>query len=266
MSPIQGQFTGQGDAPQVSSAAQSGTGSLRVTFNEEMSPDAALLSASNYTIGGPSLVSVTGVTAENLVDPIYVDLALSAGPILGTDNYTVTADSTLEDLAGNPMDALYLSTQFSGWVTDADSTCFEDNLPLQTTLDALLVTPIVSYPYTEQLRKLMLAQCTNFGSPLAAARTLFWFAAETNLRVIFAALPSIDLDDLEDIQLCYRTPVLDFNETLQRHGTLIRNATDEARSIAGETVFVPIQNYLDSSSPVYRVSAIAAIVLLGVTA
>jgi hypothetical protein len=266
MSPITKTFTGAGVEPQVSSAAQAGTRTLRVTFSEDMNPNAALSTVSNYTIGGPTTIAVTAVTPENLVDPVYVDLTLDALPALGTNNYSVTVSATLQDLVGNPMDPAYLSAAFSGWTRDSTSTCFEDNLPAASTLDALLQTTIAGRPNAEKVRQLFITRGTLVGSQQAAARTLLWLAAETDLRAIFGALADVNLEDVAGIRLCYRVRMLDMDTLLQRFSNVIRGAANEVKLITGEQVFQPIQEYLDSSSPVYRVSAAATLVLIAACA
>ncbi len=266
MSPITKTFTGQGVLPQVSSAAQSGTGTLRVTFNEEMSSNAALITPANYTLSGPTDLTVTAVAPEDLVGPTYVDLTLDAFPILGVGNYSVTASATLQDLVGNPMDVSYLSATFDGWARDATSSCFEDNLPVSSTLDTLLQTAIVGRPYSEQVRRIFLSRGTTIGSQQAAARTLLWYAAETDLKTIFGALTNVALADVADIRLCYRTRIVDMDTLLQRYNNVLRNAAQEVFLLLGEQTFEPIQAYLSSDSPVYRVSAAATLVLIAANA
>ena len=257
---ITGNFTGEGVEPTVASATYSDKGALRVTFSEAMEPNTELETISNYTITGATTITVQDVTFENETDPTYVDLEVDPTPIYGTDNYTITVATTVEDLAGNTLDPAGASVQFSGWVVPVDSECFEDNLPSESEMDIKLQIAITGRPYTERLRKIFLRYGSSFGNQQVGARTILWYATATDLRAICAA--TTDVSEVEDIQLCHRTNAVDLKTQLDRHASVIHEAAAEVRLLIGDTVFEPIEQYLNSSSPVYRASAVATLVLL----
>lgn len=111
-----GSWIGAGTDPRVSGAVATGVQTVRVTFNEPMKDNAALTTPGNYVItpdGGSVARSVSSVVQESVTDPTYVDLTLDGEMTAGTDNYNV-AVSSVEDVAGNPIDVAYDDADFDG--------------------------------------------------------------------------------------------------------------------------------------------------------
>ena len=113
-------FTGIGVKPQVSSAEALTTSSVKVTFNEAMTNNAALRNASNYTItptGTGVSRSVSSVAPESGGSPTYVTLQLD-GDLTSAAEYKAIVNTAVEDLAGNTLDPDYVSAIFiAKWST-----------------------------------------------------------------------------------------------------------------------------------------------------
>lgn len=112
-----GTWTGVGTKPTLTSVVVTGD-TVRATFSEGMTNNAAFQTPGNYVFsvlgGGSVAVSTTGVTPGPGTNPTYVDLTLDKSLTIGTANYRLTVDSSLEDKAGNPMDPSGRSQDFNG--------------------------------------------------------------------------------------------------------------------------------------------------------
>lgn len=114
--PTSADWTAVGTPPAVSSAMPVDSTTVRVNFSEGMSPTAALSSVGSYSFDpdlGGAVVSPVSAVPEAVSQPTYVDVYLSSEMTLGVD-YTLSVDDSLEDAAGNPMDALSLTAEFTG--------------------------------------------------------------------------------------------------------------------------------------------------------
>jgi hypothetical protein len=101
-------------------------GTVIITFDNKMRPDAALSSPSEYVITGPSTVIVQEV---RLVDPYTVALkTIGIGP--GSYTLTVNAAGTPKDLAGNPTDPLFNQAIFQGNSALNSRSIFTDKGPI----------------------------------------------------------------------------------------------------------------------------------------
>lgn len=111
-----GSWSGVGGGPSLSSVDQAGS-ALRVFFDESMTNNAALVNPLYYTItplAGGDAVTVLGVTPGPGTYPTYVDLTLS-NPTTSGSSYQLAVDASLEDAAGNAMDAGGLTLTFLGF-------------------------------------------------------------------------------------------------------------------------------------------------------
>ena len=111
-----GGWTGVGAGPSLLSVEQAGS-SIRLWFDESMTDNADLRDPTHYTftpLGGGDAVTTLSVTPGPGSYPSYVDLGIS-NPTTEGSSYQITADSSLIDAAGNPMDAGGLSINFLGF-------------------------------------------------------------------------------------------------------------------------------------------------------
>ena len=91
-------FTGIGTRPEVSSATAPSVNTVRVTFNEAMLNNAALINPSNYTFtGGPPSLTATNVA---VIDSTHVDVTINE--MLDGLSYTIQVDNVF-DAASNPI-------------------------------------------------------------------------------------------------------------------------------------------------------------------
>lgn len=101
-------FTGVGDAPSVDSASATDSTHVRVTYDEAMANNAALIDAANYVITGDTVITTVSVVRDN---PTQVTVECSE--LLDLGNYTITV-SNVEDLAGNVIDPAHDDANFTG--------------------------------------------------------------------------------------------------------------------------------------------------------
>lgn len=199
-------------------------------------------------------VSWTG-DVDDATDGIYVHFLPKSGHWEPNARYKI--DSNVQD-----NDATSSSEQ---WNLDIMALrCFEDILPSAESIDSLLLQEITAYPYSEQLRQLMLQACTESGTNVVRTRTLLWVAALTDIQTLVA--DKYDTSVLEDITICDAERITLIYQKLQRNGALLRASLEEVRGILGTINIGPIENYLQSASQVYAVSAAAALVILAATA
>lgn len=105
---LTGSYVGIGVKPRVSAASATGPTAVRVTFNEAMANNAALLLAGNYTLtpsGGADARVVSSVTRQSALTVI---LFLDGDLTPGVDNYTVAVNNAgPTDLVGNTVDPAF---------------------------------------------------------------------------------------------------------------------------------------------------------------
>ncbi|MCP4643593.1 MAG: exo-alpha-sialidase [bacterium] len=97
---------------QVSSASPQSSTTVRVVFDEDMTNDAALVTAGNYTFTGTVALTAAAVTR---VDATTVDVTVNE--MTHGASYTVAVDTSASgptDLAGNHVDAAANSAAFTG--------------------------------------------------------------------------------------------------------------------------------------------------------
>lgn len=115
-SPLSDDWTAVGTPPEVASAVALTSTSARLTFNEAMLSDAALIDVANYVltpdIGGVS-ATVISVVPEAVTNPTYVDLFFAAELTDGID-YTATVGVGVADAVGNTLNPLSTTTSFTG--------------------------------------------------------------------------------------------------------------------------------------------------------
>ncbi|MBI5095461.1 MAG: VCBS repeat-containing protein [Candidatus Hydrogenedentes bacterium] len=105
-------FTGIGQKPQVFSASVLSDTLVRVTFNEAMKNDAALINAANYTFTGGSDGVTLAASAVARVDSTNVNVTVSG--MLDGAAYTALVSAAPADLMGNPVDTAANSAAFTG--------------------------------------------------------------------------------------------------------------------------------------------------------
>ncbi len=105
-------FTGTDVAPQVASAASLDYQTLHIVFSENMDAT-GLDTPGNYTYTCPGSLTLTTNTAT-IISTTTVELTVNEEMRTGDANYTVTADGSLKDLAGNPLDPAHDSATFNG--------------------------------------------------------------------------------------------------------------------------------------------------------
>ena len=94
-----GSFLGIGDSPTVSSITTLTEQRIRVTFSEQMT--GTIGNTSYYTITaatGSIALSVTTASAQNTVNPTFVDLYFNNEMTNGVNNYTLVVSSSVVDL------------------------------------------------------------------------------------------------------------------------------------------------------------------------
>ena len=97
--------------PQVSGAVARGSLTVRVTFDEDMTDNAALATAGNYTFSGAG--AALTATAAARVDAMTVDVSVNE-MTLGAAYTVAVSTSGPEDLAGNTVDPAHNNAGFSG--------------------------------------------------------------------------------------------------------------------------------------------------------
>lgn len=192
-------------------------------------------------VTGDPLDQVTGVTFHFVPTSRWLPDTL----------YTLTA--TVNDNEGTANTNTIIGT----FRTDIPA-CFEDALPSRTALDNTLISGF-AYPNGEQLRKILMQECSQSASQLVRARTVMHLANATDLRTILAE--NFDFALIDEIRLCNRRAILDIHQVLMRYKKNILAAIDEIPRLTNETRDF-LRRYVGSASPVYVVNAIAAIVLL----
>jgi len=89
-------FTGQGTAPEVSSASASSASQIIVNFNEDMRNNSALLTPSNYVIGGYASIVILSITRNSSTQvTLLVENTMKTGA-----TYSVTV-SNVQDVSYN---------------------------------------------------------------------------------------------------------------------------------------------------------------------
>lgn len=107
-------FNGVGIMPQVSNAAAQDSVTLRITFDENMTNDAAFKNNANYTITGDTVLT-KGAMAAVGAGPTYTAVDLTVSEMLQGGNYSVAVSTTnVTDLAGNTVDPGANSHAFTG--------------------------------------------------------------------------------------------------------------------------------------------------------
>ena len=115
-------FTGAGQKPQVTNASVLSDTKVRITFNEAMRNDAALVTATNYSFTGGALpLTATAVTR---IDSTNVDVTVSG--MLDGASYTAVVNTNPADLVGNPVDSGANSWPFTGTRTSDGLTFYVD--------------------------------------------------------------------------------------------------------------------------------------------
>ncbi len=144
----------------------------------------------------------------------------------------------------------------SSFTTSSILVCFEDNLPDPTALDTSLMAAF-NEPNSEKIRQILTLNCSNSYSAQVRARTVQHLASMTDFRTTVADV--MNFTDVDDIRLCERRSVLDILSALQPYMEQINGALD-ALTMTQELRGLFRKN-LTSSSPIYVVNAIAAIVV-----
>ena len=121
-----GSWLAEAAKPKLHSVALQPEGALLVEFNEPMRFDAAVVTPAEYTITGPTSVTVLSV---NSVSSTQVALKVNG---LGVGLYTleVNAAGTPHDVAGNPIDPLFNTVAFTGAISVNARSVFTDKGPI----------------------------------------------------------------------------------------------------------------------------------------
>lgn len=103
---LTGAFTGEGIAPQASGASTPADKRVRITFNEGLQINAALLDIASYaikvnSIGAVPLI-VNNVAHEPVLNPTFVDLYVNE--MTDGADYIAIVEGALLDIAGNQLD------------------------------------------------------------------------------------------------------------------------------------------------------------------
>jgi len=149
------------------------------------------------------------------------------------------------------------------WIVEfGDFLCFENDPPAISTLDQRLISGFrTSLPATDQLRKIIMGACSQSPSQQVRARTLLWYAVQTELRPLLGAVT--DVTKAENIRLCNRSNLIDIYNTVLQSPAAVSGARQEILAIVGDRSLKPVLEYLVSDSPLHVVSAAATLVVYG---
>jgi hypothetical protein len=135
--------------------------------------------------------------------------------------------------------------------------CFEDDYPTVSTMDQAIMTGFAD-SRCERLRQVLMRICTDSSERFPQARTIVWLACVTELRTILAGV--VDYDLVQDLHLCDRKSTIAIYADLRRYFALAKSAVDELK--LKDEAKKMLLDYIESSSPIYAVNAVAAIVVL----
>lgn len=119
-------FTASASQPRVASVQGLAEGQLLVTFSDPMLDDRFLTSPSEYSVMGPTTVSVAGV---DTVSPTSVVLR-THGMEAGAYTLTVNATGTPHDSSGNPIDPIFNAVVFTGSLPTTAQSIFVNKGPI----------------------------------------------------------------------------------------------------------------------------------------
>lgn len=123
----QGNFVATAQRPKVSSAQfLVNDGTIIVTFDEGMRVDAALLDPAEYSVTGPTPVTIKEVRSLNSTTVAIHTNGFGSGSYV----VTVNATGTPKDIAGNPMDPVFNQAIFTGSVPVNSRSIFTDKGPI----------------------------------------------------------------------------------------------------------------------------------------
>jgi hypothetical protein len=106
-------FTGLGTAPRVSSATTINTSSFYVDFNEAMDTT-GITTPGNYQIAGPVYAPLVASLVE-IISTVRVKVTFTGEAHTSlADNYTVTVNTAIRDIAWNSLDSGYRVATFRG--------------------------------------------------------------------------------------------------------------------------------------------------------
>ena len=194
---LTGTFVGVGLSPAILTAVNFDSGNkVRVIFNEAMQNTTALTAPTTYSLTALSTQPVyqpVSVTAESVANPTYVELTLAGTLLQGTDNYSVTVDTSVVDVAGNPLSPLGNTFVFSGIGIDTST-----QVQPTTLLEDFLVQP--TWNTDSQTPKLYSLRRTLTEVTNSNGRQILGYAVISPLKnYIISKHPDIDLFDNSSI-------------------------------------------------------------------
>ena len=137
------------------------------------------------------------------------------------------------------------------------SHCFEDQSVAISAMDQAIMDGYASSS-SERVRQALMRVSTKTVESFIQARTIIYLSTMTELKTILAGV--LDFSLVEDLRLCDRRSVIDMHADLRRYLPLARHAVDELK--LKEEAKRLLKDYLDSSSPIYVVNAVAVVVVL----
>lgn len=145
-------------------------------------------------------------------------------------------------------------TQYSSTISVIRAGCYEYLQPLSD-VETQLTVPLTGI--YESLRDVLLRNVTNSNEDYAAAKTVLFLASLTDALVLVSEYIGTDY---QDIQLCYRQPILKIDEALHNLYKKLEAAINVDRAIPFllRKQFVEL---LESESPITRVSGAAALLI-----
>lgn len=101
-------FNGLGISPEIASVVATGPNTIRVTFNEPMTDNAALIDAASYVFapspGAVPLVITTSIIQEAVANPTFVDIPVNEMTDAADYTFSIAAGAGLQDVVGNVID------------------------------------------------------------------------------------------------------------------------------------------------------------------
>lgn len=119
-------FQGISSLPQLVDTEDLGNGCLLITFSEPMRRDGAVTSPSEYSISGPTPVSVDSVVSISDTQVLLRTTGMSSGSY----DLTVNASGTPHDYVGNPIDAGFNLGSFGASIPLDVRSIFVDKGPI----------------------------------------------------------------------------------------------------------------------------------------
>lgn len=166
------------------------------------------------------------------------------------ENTAYTVYSLVKDHDGAGSTAQWLAT-FGAY------TCFEDLPEDPAAIDTKLLSA-VRLPACDRLRQITLRLFSTSANRTAQARTILWFATQTELRPVVAVATDTSV---AAVKLCDVRPLLEIHAGLRTQWQVVEAALKELKQFSGQRVMVSIEQALRSASSLHVVSAVATMIV-----